>query len=308
MIKFPPPNRLARRRFMHTSLALVATHTLSTSPVVQALGAPANLRLGSGSGPDPDASNTGVPTGVTLTNSGSIVTTSNGQVIQNLNVTGSIEVRHSNVTIRRCRITGPFSIWAGIGRNNSSTGTLVEDCEVNGNRALGSYGIGVSGTVRRCRVWGVENGLNPQANSTYEDNYVYGLNPTGTDPHSDAVPMQGGTSNVIVRHNTLDITGASGFNAHFFINSYFGATDNVLIDNNLLVGVPAVRQGFNFYSYRDGTWPSLTNVRITNNRIKLAPWGVFSDQYGNGPGRVNVLTEWANNTNIDTGAIIPIPI
>lgn len=295
---------LSRRRFLRNSMTLLAIPCLGVSTLAQALDIPGQFRFVTNT-PFPDATNTGVPAGITLTNSGSITTQANGQVIQNLNISGYINVRHANVIIRQCKVTNNDRQWAAI---VGGPNTLVEDCEVDGSRTLGSYGIGVSGTVRRCKVYGVENGLNPQSNSTYEDNYVYGLNPTGVDPHSDAVPMQGGASNVIVRHNTLDITGSTGFNAHFFINSYFGATDNVLIENNLCIGVPAVKQGLNCYSYRDGSWPALTNVRFRNNVFKLAPWGVFSDQNGQGPGRVNVLTEWSGNTNYDTGAIIPKPV
>jgi hypothetical protein len=268
------------------------------------LTAPTNFRMISTAWPD--ATNTGVPSGTTLTNSGTITTTSAGQVIQNLNVTGGISVAHNNVTIRNCRVTGIKS-WAVIEQNGSVTGTLIEDCEADGERRLGSYGIGVSGTVRRCNVHGVENGLNPQSGSLYENNWVWGLNPTGTDPHSDACPAQGGTSNVIVRHNTLDITGSVGFNATFFINSYFGNTDNFLVDNNLMIGVPAATQGFNIYSYRYTSWGTLTNVRFTNNIIRLAPWGIFLKMSAQS-GYTDVITEWTNNTNYLTGAVIPNPL
>ena len=167
----------------------------------------------------------------------SITTSSSGQVIQNLNITGSIHVKHDNVIIRNVRINGPFGRWAAISSDNNAKGAVIEDCEVNGNRTLGSYGIGIGGTVRRCKVWGVENGLTPQSNALYEDNYVYSLNPSGNDPHTDAVPIQGGPSNVTLRHNTFDTSGSTGFNATVFLNGYFGPMDNILFDNNRFIGI-----------------------------------------------------------------------
>ena len=219
---------------------------------------PADLQLGD-SGGWPDATNTGVPKGATLTNSGSITTSSSGQVIQNLNITGLIHVKHDNVIIRNVRINGPFGRWAAISSDNNAKGAVIEDCEVNGNRTLGSYGIGIGGTVRRCKVWGVENGLTPQSNALYEDNYVYSLNPSGNDPHTDAVPIQGGPSNVTLRHNTFDTSGSTGFNATVFLNGYFGPMDNILFDNNRFIGIGKGswgEQGYNIYSYTTPAWGS----------------------------------------------------
>src|SRR3954466_3550073 len=67
----------------------------------------------------PDANCTGVLPGVARTNSGSMTTSSNGQVIENLNVNGTITVRHSNVTIRNVKVTNP----GGVAITNIGCGT-----------------------------------------------------------------------------------------------------------------------------------------------------------------------------------------
>ena len=59
------------------------------------------------SGGFPNASNTGVPAGVSLKPSGSITVTQNGAVLDGLDVSGSIRVQANNVTIKRTRIRNP---------------------------------------------------------------------------------------------------------------------------------------------------------------------------------------------------------
>jgi hypothetical protein len=258
----------------------------------------------------PDATNTGyVPTGVTLTlHNSSFTTSSNGQVIDSLDIVGQVKINHNNVTLKRCRVRGSGSwAWAGVSSDVTPTGFLMEDCEVDGGNRLGIYGIGMGGgTIRRCNVYGVENGINPQSDCVYTRNWVHNLTPSGADPHTDACPMQGGNVNVTVSENTLDAQGATGYNSHFFINSYFGNSSNIVIDGNLLIGTPAAAQGFNFYSYRQNAWGTLSGVYIRNNRIVPAPWGVFNTNPE--AGATVVLTEWSNNVNHNTGATIPSPI
>src|SRR4051812_10728163 len=79
----------------------------------------------------PDASCTGVLPGVTRTSSGSITTTSAGQVIQNLNVSGRITVNHDNVTIRNVKITNPSGV-AITNISSQSKNLLIEDVELDG--------------------------------------------------------------------------------------------------------------------------------------------------------------------------------
>jgi hypothetical protein len=72
------------------------------------------LVIGDGSEPTfilgytrPSALNTGVPVGTALTTViGDITTTANGQIIENKEVFGFIVVKHTNVTIRNCKVRG----------------------------------------------------------------------------------------------------------------------------------------------------------------------------------------------------------
>src|SRR5690349_19984390 len=48
--------------------------------------------------------NTGVPAGAILAYSGTVVTTADNQVVQNLNITGHVDVQHDGVTVKNCRL------------------------------------------------------------------------------------------------------------------------------------------------------------------------------------------------------------
>ncbi len=81
----------------------------------------------------PTAASTGVPPGTVLTpRTGDIVVTTPGQVLEKLDLRGTIWVRASNVTIRQSRI------WGGpidpndspIHVDSTTTGTVIEDCEI----------------------------------------------------------------------------------------------------------------------------------------------------------------------------------
>ncbi len=81
----------------------------------------------------PTSANTGVPPGTLLTaRTGNIVATTDGQVIEKLDLRGTIRVKANNVTIRLSRI------WGGpidpndspIHVDSNTTGTVIEDCEI----------------------------------------------------------------------------------------------------------------------------------------------------------------------------------
>ena len=112
----------------------------------------------------PSASNTGLPAGVTLTASGSIVVTKAGTVLSGLDIKGDIYVMADNVTIQNCRITS--SSWQGI-NTEDVTGLVVKNCEINGQgKTAGSYGIMGAGTFIGNNIYGFENGIGVSGDNT----------------------------------------------------------------------------------------------------------------------------------------------
>jgi hypothetical protein len=73
----------------------------------------------------PDATNTGVPAGVTLTPSGDVVITQAGAVVSGLNITGSVYIRADNVTLENCKVTSGG--WAGVTIDPGVTGAVVQN-------------------------------------------------------------------------------------------------------------------------------------------------------------------------------------
>ena len=212
----------------------------------------------------PDASNTGVPAGVTLKPSGSLVITKAGTVIDGLNITGQVEILAPNVTIQNSRIT--TTSWAAIYIQQGVKGTVVKDLEISnyGDGANHSNGIAGEGTFLRNDIFHVENGIGVLGPSLIQDNYIHDMQASGA-PHYDGIEINGG-GDVTIRHNTVinDFTYVSAV----MINNDFEPVWNVVVDNNYLAG-----GGYTVYS--DGRFDggAISGVSFTNNLMGEGTWG-----------------------------------
>ena len=123
----------------------------------------------------PNASNTGVPAGTTLTASGSITTSANGQVISAKELTGgsSITINHNNCVVEKCKITS--SAWFPIRINSGKIGTIIRDCEIDNKSLGGGCCINGTGTIQRCNIHHCENGWNWDGTcpTVIEDCYIH---------------------------------------------------------------------------------------------------------------------------------------
>ena len=213
----------------------------------------------------PAAGNTGVPAGVTLKPSGGMTVSTAGAVIDGYNITGTLTINASNVVVKRSKISS--SSYNVIKVSDSATGVRIEDVEINGNKAAeGSNGIYGPATVLRADIQGVENGLQPETGSVIQDSWIHDLGAAGR-PHIDGIQIDGARSNITVRHNTVDLRGWTQ-TAAVMIDNYFGPANNIVVDNNRLLG-----GGYTVYS--DGRFDggAITNVKYTNNRIGYGQWG-----------------------------------
>jgi hypothetical protein len=166
------------------------------------------------SGGLPDASNTGVPVGVTLTPYSGPSTLAAGTVIDSKLITQCLKITQPNVIIRRSRI------WASCGwvvEAEVPTGwVLIEDSEIICTSAAGNVaGLGESGFIaRRVEIRGCTNGVDGDFNFTIEDSYVHSLPPESETAHGDGT-QSCCAANVTIRHNTLlgrsgDLSGNGG--------------------------------------------------------------------------------------------------
>jgi hypothetical protein len=281
------------------ALRLLALAVLCQASAAYALSPPANLRIGTGGGTPtawPSASNTGwQPTGVTLKASGSLTVSTAGAVVDGLDVSGTIYVSANNVTIKRSRVRA--SAFAAIQIRSGVTGVRVEDCEIDGRGTSGgaTNSMGVIGpvTVLRSNIYGVENGVTPESGSLVQDSYIHDLGAPGS-PHYDGIQIDGGLSNIVVRHNNIVVSQSQ--TSAVMIDNYFGPTSNITVDNNRLVG-----GGFTVYSDgqfgssspRGGTGGTISGVSFTNNRL-----GKGSAGYAN---IVKNTPAWSGNVDDATG-------
>ena len=213
----------------------------------------------------PDASNTGVPAGVTLTPSGSITIDTPGAVVSGLDITGQVVITAPNVTLVNCRINA--TSWAGV--VVEAPGAVIEDCEIRGLNTGGTKGVmfedsGTGGVVRGSDIHDVEDGVYiATTDIVVEDNYIHDLDAAGGDPHYDGIQLAGGiSSDVTIRHNSVLVDDQA--------NSAItmGTVQNVAIDGNRLDG-----GGYTIHvdgRFGEGT---VSGVSITNNRFGSHKYG-----------------------------------
>ncbi len=232
----------------------------------------------------PDETNTGVPVGTTLVPSGNLVITKPGAVIAGLDIQGAVDIEAPDVTLKESRIRAArfdvVRVKPGI------TGVVIQDCEIDGIGVGndGSNGIRGAGTFLRNNIHHVENGITLDGGATIQDNYIHDLLASGS-PHYDGIQIDGGVSNVLIRHNTVINPHAQ--TAAVMIDNYFGPIDGITVDNNRLVG-----GGYTVYSDGQFSGGPISAVTFTNNRLGKGRWG-YSSFVGNKPiwrGNVDDLT------------------
>ncbi len=268
--------------------SLILLFLLSGFSAVQ--GAPANGRLGnvdlSGF---PNATNTGVPAGVVLKPSGSIVVETAGAVIEGLDIKGSVVIAAPNVTLKNCKVTDAgfdvVLVKPGI------TGVTIQDCEID-NQGVGGQGIAGQGTFLRNNIHDCADGIDVRGDNTLiEGNFIHTMRGTA-DSHFDGIQADGKFSNLTIRHNT--VMNENTQTSAIMLDNYWGPIDKVVIEDNLLIG-----GGYTVYINEMGAGQPgggpVTNVRFVNNRLSGGYWGSLDlrTQLGNKPiisGNKNHLT------------------
>jgi len=213
----------------------------------------------------PGPNNTGPSDEGALVPSGSITANVNGQVIENVSVTGTITILADNVTIRNFRINAGFGPYGIHALNGSYTDLLIEDGEIYNTSSSGI--LGKDFTARRLNIHeSGGDGIKSRGNVLVEDCWIHHV---GTIPtaHADGNQTRGG-SNFVFRHNNIDMpistspNGQSGYlsNATFMIREGVGQIDNFLIEDNWLNG-----GNYTILLNNDTGGPS--NMQIIGNRF-----------------------------------------
>jgi hypothetical protein len=191
----------------------------------------------------PTPATTGVPAGVTLRPSGSLVITQPGTVIDGLDISGTVEVRADNVTIRNSRITGSGSHIVrvykdGSGRNFQNL--LIEDTRIRGVGDCEAAIAFSDYTARRVFITGCADGAKAGGNTTIVDSLIafrYKVSDpdnSGGGTHNDGIQSSGG-QNIVIRHNTILGAYQSSTSA-VKVTAEGQDLTNVLVESNYLSG------------------------------------------------------------------------
>jgi len=226
-----------------------------------------------------------------LTPSGSVSSSADGQIIEGLNINGSVNITHKNVTVRRCYIhsSGEFNFMInGVARDN----IVIEDNFLAGdvNGVASYYGIsnapnlfGANLTIRRNAIRGCDNCVGSDfRDGLIIDNLFYASKAFTTAGHVDLIEVYTQQAALplalTIRHNTFDCTGpargswAAGLNV-----GALGRIDNIVVDNNRWINASGKQFGLT-YSFSSAQGGSNGQVRITttNNGIRNtnAFWGL----------------------------------
>jgi large repetitive protein len=244
----------------------------------------------------PDATDTGVQPGVTLTPyNGNLIINTPGVTIENLDIHGYVIINADNVTLKNCKVT-TNDFWGisvgGGGWSTGGVGCVIQNCEVNGlGTGDGASGIVGGGSFIANNIYGWENGIVPDhSNTLIQDNYIHDLKGAG-NPHYDGIDIEGGGySNIIIRHNT--VINQNTQTSAFYMSNDFGSVSNVIIDNNKLIG-----GGYTVYSDQKSSLPGkITGVQFTNNVMTSGYYG-YADINNN-------TVVWQGNTDLASGRLV----
>lgn len=221
----------------------------------------------------PGAATTGVPAGTALTPAGGITVTTSGAVIDSLDISGCVDIRADNVTIKNTRIRGGSCGFLQVRIESGFSGALIEDTEIDGQGSPGGHddgsAIGFSGfTALRVNLHNNVNGvaLGGPFPVVIKDSWIHDLTRTANS-HNQDILSNGDTAGITITHNRLDnqVNGVGTIDLFGDV----APIQNVTVDNNLLNG-----GGFTLYG---GCDPQKTygnqchNIALTSNRFMRKP-------------------------------------
>jgi hypothetical protein len=287
-----PPRTVTVTASPSSSTSTSSTTTSSTSTASQTSTSTSTTAPPTGAWPG--ATTTGAR-GTLTKRSGTVTLSTAGQVYENIELTGNIDVRAPGVTIRNVKINAT-GYW---GIDLYSTGAVIQDVTVIGSKSTVGGVLDEKGSTRMTRmdISGTEDGVKIDSNSTLEDSYIHDLyyNPT-TDTHNDALQFSG-HGGITVRHNKL-LSPNSGTSAILMGGgeSRPAEHDSRIVDNYMAGGA------YTFYGpYGAPIAGKSSNVTVTGNRFSVSVFvkgGKFGSntQWEDGVGGSNV---WSDNRWVD---------
>jgi len=216
----------------------------------------------------PNASNTGVPAGTSLSNySGPMTISAAGTIVDSKTINGQITVTGANVVFRKCRFTngGSWSLNA-----DSAQNLTVEDCEFTGSNDQCILGRGnfTRLNIHHCRI-----GITlKDGQSTIRDCYIHDLTSGQSDPHFDGIFISGGQRDCLIEHCSIQTPQAGGTSNIFIATRWQGSNIvNTTVNNCRLLGKPS----YSMYNEQTNV-ATITGTKWTNNEIERAAYGYWT--------------------------------
>lgn len=208
----------------------------------------------------PDDACTGPTSGLELYD-GSQEFRDDGVVIENVEIhtDEGLYVPASDVTFRNVKIvfTGELDATFTMVNLNYNSGTVFEDCILDGQGKVPRAITGSGVTVRNCEIMGVGNAIETESPLLVEENYIHDIQTAdGTDWHADGIQTPAGADDVTVRHNTIILTGPETGAINVMSDGDDPAAD-VLIERNLFAG-----GGYTMYTAELGS-----NYQVLDNHF-----------------------------------------
>lgn len=235
-----------------------------------------------------------------------------GQVIENLEVDGRVQIVHNDVILRNVRINhiatqpGQYALLIEAKSDGTCpTGVTVQNIELVGDpEVLDDQAKAVYApcpfTMENSRIYGVGSAVRLTSGSTLRGNYIVAdFNNEGSDTHRSAIGINGGSGNVI-DGNTIICDGPGCSGAFVMYGSNARITDT-LITGNLFntTGSYCTYAG----SLDSKPFPTALNVHYIDNvfgQVFFDTCGRYGPvagvNNGGGPGFV-----WQGNTWEDSG-------
>ena len=255
----------------------------------------------------PDASNTGVPDGTSLSRYTGSCTLKAGTVLDKVDATAcdALLVRGAGVVIRNS-LTPRIDATAG-----GSASVTVSDTTVRAGNWVDGAVWGYNITATRLDITGAQHSFHCGDNCTVTASWMHDqYNPAGGSFHNNAFITNGG-SNMVVRGNTLHCTAIlnstdGGCTADVSLFGDFEPVRNVVVDGNLLKANNSSISYCAYGGYQPSKkYPVATGVVYTNNVFERGPnkkcgvYGPVTSFQRSAAGNVWSGNKWDDGTPLD---------
>jgi len=233
----------------------------------------------------PSDATTGIPAGTMLHQVGTINADRSGQIIESVDVAGTINVTARGVVIRNCKVhstTAPYGVLVYPGGS-----VRIENCEFYGQREAAIAGN--SWTALRVNIHSEQSdGVKLGSNCWLQDSFIHDFTPSAGS-HADGGQMQTGVHHLTVRHNTILMGTSKADNSALMFSPDLGpsAAGPVLVADNLLGGggiTLRIVDGNNGQFHQSG-------YTISGNR--LVPDAIYQEVRVGEP--LRAFTGWSDN-------------